>query len=101
MADETTDTRTVTLDEPIVRGELKIDTLILRKPRGAALKGIALVDLGLLKSDALHMILPRITTPTISPAEARNLDPADLVACGAEIGSFLLQKSQRTDALDQ
>ncbi|WP_211295006.1 hypothetical protein [Novosphingobium guangzhouense] len=43
--------------------------------------------------------LPRITTPTLTPAEAIDLDPADLLACGAEIGSFLLQKSKRTDAL--
>jgi CxxC motif-containing protein (DUF1111 family) len=92
-------TRTVTLDEPIVRGEMTIESLELRKPKGKALKNINLVDLGQLKSDTLHTILPRITTPTITFAEAENLDPADLLACGAEIGSFLLQKSQRTAVL--
>lgn len=94
-------TRTVTLDEPIVRGETKIEQLVLRKPKGKALKNINLVDLGQLKSDTLHVILPRITTPTITVAEAENLDPADLLACGAEIGGFLLQKSQRMDVLDR
>jgi hypothetical protein len=29
------------------------------------------------------------------------MDPADLLACGAEIGGFLLQKSQRAAVLDQ
>lgn len=93
----TADVRTVTLDTPIVRGETKITTLELRKPKGRALKGLSLVDLGQLKADALHVLLPRITTPMITPAEAVDLDPADLLACGAEIGGFLLQKSQRTD----
>lgn len=93
------DVATVTLDTPIVRGEEKITFLQLRKPKGRALKGLSLVDLGQLKVDALHVILPRITTPTLTPAEAVDMDPADLLACGAEIGSFLLQKSRRTDAL--
>jgi hypothetical protein len=63
--------------------------------------GLALVDLGQLKVDALGVLLPRITLPPLSPAEVANMDPADLLACGAEIGSFLLQKARRTDALAQ
>lgn len=93
--------RTVSLDTPIERGELQIATLQLRKPKSGELRGLSLVDLGQLKVDALTKLLPRISTPPISEAEAANLDPADLLACGAEIGSFLLQKSQRTDVLAQ
>lgn len=95
------DVAVVTLDTPIVRGEQTIAFLELRRPKGRALKGISLVDLGQLKADALHVILPRITNPTISPAEAMDLDTADLLACGVEIGGFLLQKSHRTDVLAQ
>lgn len=98
---ENTDVRTVTLDTPIQRGEEKIGFLQIRKPNSGALRGLSLVDLGQLKVDALHTVLPRVTIPTITLAEAKNLDPADLLACGAEIGSFLLQKSQRTDARAQ
>ncbi|UXC90119.1 phage tail assembly protein [Sphingobium sp. RSMS] len=93
--------RTVSLDTPIERGEQQIATLQLRKPKSGELRGLSLVDLGQLKVDALTKLLPRISTPPISEAEAANLDPADLLACGAEIGGFLLQKSQRMDALDQ
>lgn len=93
--------RTVTLDTPIERGEQTIGILQLRKPKSGELRGLSLVDLGQLKVDALTKLLPRISTPPISEAEAANLDPADLLACGAEIGGFLLQKSQRMDALDQ
>jgi len=93
--------RTVALDTPIVRGEASIDELKLRKPRSGELRGLSLVDLGQLKVDSLTKILPRITVPPLTEAEVGNMEPADLLACGAEIGSFLLQKSQRAAVLDQ
>ncbi|WP_449471985.1 phage tail assembly protein [Sphingobium chungangianum] len=93
--------RTVTLDAPIVRGETTIEELKLRKPRSGELRGLSLVDLGQLKVDSLTKILPRISMPTLTEAEVGNMDPADLLACGAEIGGFLLQKSQRAAVLDQ
>lgn len=89
----------VTLDTPIVRGEQTIETLQIRKPKSGELRGLSLVDLGQLKADALIKILPRVSIPSITEAEAGNLEISDLLACGAEIGSFLLQKSQRTDVL--
>lgn len=98
---EPTELRTVALDTPIVRGEQTIDSLKLRKPKSGELRGVSFVDLGQLKTDTLIKILPRITNPIITEAEAANLDPCDLLACGAEIGSFLLQRSQRTAVLDQ
>lgn len=91
--------RSVALDTPIVRGEQTIDRLDIRKPGSGELRGLSLVDLGQLKVDALIKIAPRVTLPPITEAEAANLDPADLLALGAEIGSFLLQKRQRMDAL--
>jgi hypothetical protein len=98
---EPTEFRTVTLDTPIVRGDQTIDTIKLRKPRTGELRGITMVDLGQLKTDALIKLIPRISTPTLTEAEVANLDPADTLACGAEIGSFLLQKSRRADLLAQ
>lgn len=93
--------RTVALDTPIVKGETTIDSLQLRKPRSGELRGLSLVDLGQLKVDALKKIVPRIAIPTITEADVDSLDPADLLAIGAEIGGFLLQRSQRADVLDQ
>lgn len=92
--------RTVTLDAPVVRGEKTIDAIQLRKPRSGELRGLSLVDLGQLKVDALTKLLPRISMPTLTEAEVGNMEPADLLACGAEIGGFLLQKSQRAAVLD-
>lgn len=99
MADATI--LSVILDTPIVRGDVTISTLQLRKPDAGALRGLSLVDLGLLKVDSLIKVLPRITIPPVFENEVASMDPADLLAIGAEVGGFLLQKAARTDALDQ
>lgn len=96
---QNTDIRDITLDAPIVRGEQSINSLKLRKPKAGELRGLSLVDVGQLKVDALIKLLPRISMPPITEAEAANMDICDQLACGAEIGSFLLQKSQRMDVL--
>lgn len=101
MSEVTPEFRTVTLDAPVQRGETTIDSVQLRKPRSGELRGLSLVDLGQLKVDALTKLLPRISMPTLTEAEVSNMEPADLLACGAEIGGFLLQKSQRAAVLDQ
>lgn len=93
--------RTVTLDTPIIKGDTSIDTLQLRKPRAGEMRGLSMVDVGQLKIDALIKLVPRISVPTITEADVANLDPADLLAIGTEIGGFLLQRSHRADALDQ
>ncbi len=85
----------VTLDEPIVRGENKITEIVLRKPDAGALRGVSLVDLAHVNVSALHIVLPRITTPTLTPQEVARLDPADLMALGVEVAAFLVPKSDR------
>ena len=83
---------TVPLDTPIKRGETEITSLQLRKPGSGELRGLSLSALLNLDAGAVMQILPRITTPTLTPDEAQRLDPADLTACGLEIAGFLLQK---------
>lgn len=100
MSDSATpEFRKVPLDTPIMRGETQIDELQLRKPRVGELRGLSLVDLGQLNVDSLTKLIPRIAIPVVTEAEVANMEPADLLACGAEIGSFLLQRSQRAAVL--
>ncbi|MFT3967747.1 MAG: phage tail assembly protein [Sphingobium sp.] len=93
--------KTVALDTPIRRGEQEIASLQLRKPGAGELRGLSLVDLGQLKVNTLIKVLPRITIPNLSEAEVATMDPADLLAIGAEIGDFLLQKSARAAVHEQ
>lgn len=92
-------TATVTLDEPIVRGEQSVATLVLRRPAAGELRGLSLAELTSLKADALYDLLPRITVPPITQAEAEALDLADLFQCSIEVAGFFLPASMRPDAL--
>lgn len=94
-APDTAVIRTVALDNPIRRGETIIDTLQLRKPGAGELRGLAIADLARLDVSAILKVLPRITTPPISPEEAASLSIEDLFACSTEVGDFLLQKQDR------
>lgn len=89
--------RTVPLDTPILRGEEKITALRLRKPAAGELRGLTMSDLARLDVSTVLKLLPRISTPTLTDAEAANLPPEDLFACSTEIGSFLLKRADLED----
>ncbi|QMV75015.1 phage tail assembly protein [Comamonas piscis] len=84
---------TVTLQQPIKRGDTTITKVQLRVPLGGALRGIVLPELMHMQADAIMLVLPRITTPTLVKQEVENMHPADLVACGAMITRFLVPDS--------
>lgn len=90
----TTD-NSVTLDTPIKRGETEITSIELRKPASGELRGLNLTDLLQMDVNALHRVLPRISMPTITEAEAAALDPADLLQLGSRVAGFLLPKVMR------
>jgi hypothetical protein len=87
----------IELEEPIVRGagsdnEKTIGSLQLRRPNSGELRGLNLHDLLKLDVNTVQELLPRITVPTITMAEAQRLDPADLVSISAEIAGFFVPK---------
>jgi|SRR5450830_26223 len=89
-----TDTAVVPLDTPIQRGEQTISSVTLRKPKAGELRGLSLSALMRVDVDSLQVLLPRISTPTLTKFDVGNLDPADLVALGSEVLAFLLPKDQ-------
>lgn len=88
----------IPLDTPIVRENTKITEVTLTKPNAGALRGTTLMALSQMDVAALEIVLPRVSTPTLTAHEVRNLDPADLMALGIEVASFLLPKSALTDS---
>lgn len=79
----------VPLEEPIVRGGETIKVVHLRKPHAGELRGLFLSDVANMKTDAIIVLLPRISSPTITQIEAEVMDPADLMRCALEVFSFL------------
>lgn len=89
----------IPLETPIVRGEATITEVTLTKPNAGALRGTSLMAIAQMDVAALETVLPRVSTPTLTAHEVRNLDPADLMALGIEVAGFLLPKSALTDFL--
>jgi hypothetical protein len=95
MSDPTPELATVNLDFPFARGDQKIDTVKIRRPRSGELRGLNIADLVQMNVAATAKLLPRITIPPLSDAEINNLDPADLTQFGMEIQDFLLPKAAK------
>lgn len=72
--------KTITLKQPIVRGETEIRDIQLRKPNVPALKGLKLLDLMQSDVNAISTLLPRITQPMLTKADIDKLDIADFTA---------------------
>lgn len=90
----------VDLDEPIVRGAQKIEKITLRKPKSGELRGLTLVDITQCDVTSIIKLLPRISSPSVTELEAADMDPADLLACAAEVSGFFLQRHQRPASLE-
>ena len=86
---------TITLDQPIKRGESEITAIELRKPMSGELRGLNLTDLLQMDVTALQRVLPRISSPTLTEAEVAALDPADLLQLGSTVAGFLLPKAAK------
>jgi len=92
LQDEAIPDNVVVLDTPIKRGNTTIDRITLRKPAAGELRGLHMANLLQMDVASLMKLLPRISTPGVTEPEAAAMDPADLMACGAKISGFLLQK---------
>lgn len=90
-------TVTVTLDEPIKRGDKLINEVQLRRPKSGALRGLSLMNVANMEVSTLIKLLPRISDPALTEYDINNMDPSDLTALGVEVASFLPQKHMMQD----
>lgn len=82
----------VELETPIQMGESKINKVTVRKPNVPALSGVSIQQLYNYETDALVKVLPRVTTPTLTPQQVKSLDVVDLIQLGGEVVNFLYPK---------
>ena len=82
--------RTVTLGTPIKIGETEHNQLIIRKPLGGDLRGLAIADVLRSDVDSMAKLLPRINTNfIISPEMVYAMDLSDLTEVFTQVASFL------------
>ena len=82
------DIKKVTLKEPLPYGDKELTEISFRKPKAGDLRGVSLVDVGQLKTEALFVLLPRISTVAVTEAQLSELDPHDLVVIFKEVNDF-------------
>lgn len=86
----------VDLDFGITRGADVIKSITLRKPKTGALRGLKLADVLNLDVNAHIQLLPRITNPAMTAAEAADLDPADFTSLAAGVLSFFVSTTDKS-----
>lgn len=83
---------------PIKRGETEISEVTLRKPNTGALRGLKMLEIMRMDVNSMLMLLPRISEPALLPAEAADLDPADLMRLSNEVVSFFMNPADLREA---
>ncbi len=89
--------QTVELDEPIKRGEMLIEQVILRQPNGGEMRGLSMMDIVQMKTEALFVLVPRISDPILLPNELKQMNPADLMQIATVIAQYYVPKKMQSD----
>lgn len=78
----------VTLKKPVQHGDSQIGSVIVREPTESTLRGLSLIDVLKLESQALTVIIPRVTVPTLHANHTAALSATDRLRLGLAIQSF-------------
>ncbi|ELY5849533.1 phage tail assembly protein [Cronobacter turicensis] len=89
-----TNENTVTLVNPVKRGEQEISTITVIKPNAGTLRGVGLAALANCEVDALIKVLPRMTYPNLTEQEVIALELPDLMALAGKVVGFLSPTSE-------
>jgi len=86
----------ITLSEPIQRtGGAAIEAITLRKPKAGELRGLKLQDLMQSDVNTIIAVLPRISQPFITDAEAASLSCEDIAEIGGAILGFFMSRDMK------
>lgn len=77
------------------RGDDQIKSVKLRKPTAGELRGLNLQDLMRADVNAIITVLPRISDPIMTAADAASLEADDLAEAGGVITGFFFNSAQR------
>ncbi|WP_370976780.1 phage tail assembly protein [Enterobacter roggenkampii] len=92
---ETENPNIVILDNPVMRGEQKIEQVTVTKPNVGTLRGVSLASLANSDVDALIKVLPRMTYPSLTEPEVMRLEASDLILFAGKVVGFLSPSSAR------
>ena len=94
-------TEAVTLKRrPVQRaGQPDVTTISLREPLAGDLRGLNLPDVLQMQQQAITTLLPRISTPALTPAEYTKLHVADFTALAVKVVGFFVDPDETAAAV--
>ncbi|MFU2076734.1 phage tail assembly protein [Gallibacterium anatis] len=84
----------VALTQGLRRGDTTIDEIEVFRPNVMSLKGLKLIEVLSADVNAIGVLLPRITSPSLSKAEVQALDVTDFVELTTAVLSFFNNKDE-------
>ncbi len=93
-----TNVKTATLENPIIRGELSILEVQIRKPNVGTLRNLSLQDVLKWDINAVNTVLTRVTQPALNVAELNAMDVSDYTTLTVELTSFLVSAKVKSQA---
>ncbi|ODN41546.1 phage tail assembly protein [Piscirickettsia litoralis] len=84
---------TITLEKPLQSGDHTIDKIELREPKAGEMRGLKNAELMMQDYNHTKMLLPRITTPTITGELFDELSLSDATQLMNQIVLFLAGKN--------
>lgn len=89
--------QSIELDEPIKRGEIVISQVTLRQPNGGEMRGLSMMDIVQMKTEALFVLVPRISDPVLMANDLKQMNPADLMQIATVIAQYYVPKKMQSD----
>ena len=89
--------QSIELDEPIKRGEVVISQVTLRQPNGGEMRGLSMMDIVQMKTEALFVLVPRISEPVLMANDLKQMNPADLMQIATVIAQYYVPKKMQSD----
>lgn len=93
-AAENENVKKVALAQGLRRGDTTIDEIEVFRPNVMSLKGLKLSEVLSADVNAIGVLLPRITSPSLSKAEVQALDVTDFVELTTAVLSFFNNKDE-------
>lgn len=87
----------VFLEKPIQRADNKYNSVLIKKPHGSDYQGTSLSAVHQADYNALCVVIPRITEPTIHKQDLQKMPSDDLAQISGEVVAFLYTKAQRIE----
>lgn len=87
----------IKLDNPIKRGDKEITEITVIKPNVPALKGLKMFDVLQMDVDAMQVLLPRVTQPSLHKNDFLNMEVADFTELSATAVGFLGKATEQSE----